>query len=119
MTQNTNKETLSLLLSGIEGSSQRDTVNEIVRLAKEIAKEETSILTLTQKDIDMIERITYKSADDIAVAIARSFERLEERFDAMEARLFTRIIDMEDEIAERHQQILDKQFEVTKYFANK
>ena len=43
--------------------------------------------TLNQADQELIERIIYKSADDIAVAIAISFERLEERIDAVETRI--------------------------------
>ena len=37
----------------------------------------------------------YKNGDYIAVSIARSFERLEERMDAMESRLYSRIADLE------------------------
>jgi len=51
---------------------------------------------LTQKDLELIERIVYKSADDVAVSIARSFERLEERIDAMESRLYSRLGELED-----------------------
>ena len=90
-----NQKTLDLLLSDIENSSNRDIVNEIVRLAKEIATQEISTAHLSLKDLDMIERITYKSADDIAVSICRSFERLEERIDAVETRLQNRISDLE------------------------
>ena len=36
-------------------------------------------MALEQKDLEAFERILYKANDDIAVSIARSFERLEER----------------------------------------
>ena len=49
--------------------------------------------TLTKEDI---ERLIYKSNDDIAVSIGRSFERMEERIDAMESRLYSRLSDVED-----------------------
>ncbi len=48
-------------------------------------------MPLTQKDIEIIERIIYKNGDDIAVSIARGMERLEERIDSAEARLHERI----------------------------
>jgi hypothetical protein len=46
-------------------------------------------MALEQKDLEQIERILYKNSDDVAVSIARSFERMEERIDAAEARLYT------------------------------
>jgi hypothetical protein len=42
----------------------------------------------------------YKSGDDIAMSVGRSFERMEERIDAMETRLYSRIADVEDKIAD-------------------
>ena len=64
-------------------------------------------MALDQKDLEAIERILYKTADDTAVAIARSFERLEERIDAAESRLYTRLADVEDRVAGAEQQIHD------------
>ena len=55
-------------------------------------------MSLEQKDLELIERIIYKSADDVAVSISRSFERLEERIDAMESRLYSRLADIDDRI---------------------
>lgn len=52
--------------------------------------------SLDQKDLELIERIVYKNNDDVAVSIARSFERLEERVDAGEARLHSRLSEIED-----------------------
>ena len=56
--------------------------------------------TLTHSDLESVERIVYKTADDISVSIARSFERMEERMDAMEARLYSRFSDLEDLLTE-------------------
>ena len=44
---------------------------------------------ITQKDLEIIERIIYKNGDDVAVSIARSFERIEERIDAPPNPAFT------------------------------
>lgn len=56
-------------------------------------------MPLDQKDIEAIERIVYKCGDDIAVSISRSFERLEERIDATESRLYSRLADVEDKVS--------------------
>lgn len=40
----------------------------------------------------------YKNGDDIAVSIARSFERLEERIDSAESRIYARLADLEDKM---------------------
>jgi len=55
-------------------------------------------MALDQKDVELIERVIYKNGDDIAVSIGRSFERLEERIDAAESRLFSRLADLEDKV---------------------
>jgi hypothetical protein len=55
---------------------------------------------LSQEAIESIERTIYKNSDDIAVGIARSFERLEERVDAMESRLYSRFAELEDKAEE-------------------
>ena len=57
-------------------------------------------MNLHQKDIEVIERIIYKNGDDIAVSIARSFERLEEWIDAAESRVYSRLADVEQTIVE-------------------
>lgn len=62
---------------------------------------------LTQKDLELVERILYKSADDIAVSIARSFERLEERVDSTESRLYSRFTDLEDKLESSRQDSTD------------
>ena len=48
-------------------------------------------MALEQKDLELIERVIYKNGDDIAVSIGRSFERLEERIDAAESRIYSRL----------------------------
>lgn len=69
-------------------------------------------MALEQKDIEVIERIVYKNADDIAVSIGRSFERLEERIDAAESRLYSRLADVEDKVETSRQDIADQVGEV-------
>ena len=65
-------------------------------------------MSLDTKDIELIERIVYKCGDDIAVSISRSFERLEERIDAAESRLYTRMADLEDRIEGSRQDVADE-----------
>jgi hypothetical protein len=55
-------------------------------------------MALEQKDLECIQRIIYKNGDDIAVSVARSFERLEERVDSAEARIYSRLADIEDKV---------------------
>ncbi len=64
-------------------------------------------MSLDQKDLELIERLIYKNADDVAISIARSFERLEERIDTMEARLYTRISEVEDRMESGRQDLSD------------
>jgi len=49
---------------------------------------------------ERMERIIFKNGDDVAVSIARSLERLEERMDAGESRIYSRLSEMEDGIGE-------------------
>ena len=64
-------------------------------------------MALDQKDLELIERIIEKNGDDLAVSIARSFERLEERTDAMESRIYSRMSDVEVTTEGIRQDILD------------
>jgi hypothetical protein len=64
-------------------------------------------MALEQKDLERIERLVYKNGDDVAVSIARSFERLEERIDAAESRLYSRFADVEDKIETNRLEIAD------------
>jgi len=65
-------------------------------------------MSLEQKDFEVIERLIYKNSDDIAVSIARSFERLEERIDAAESRLYSRLAEVEDKVEASRQEISDE-----------
>ena len=68
---------------------------------------QTNHMSLEKKDIELIEQIIYKNSDDIAVSISRSFERLEERLDASESRVLTRMSEVEDTIEGSRQNISD------------
>lgn len=64
-------------------------------------------MSLDPKDLELIERIVYKNSDDIAISIARSFERLEERIDGSESRIYSRLADIEDRIEASALAVLD------------
>ena len=55
-------------------------------------------MSLNREDIEQIERLIYKNADDVAVSIARGFERLEERVDATESRIYARLTELEEQL---------------------
>lgn len=65
-------------------------------------------MPLDSKDLELLERTLYKHSDDIAVSIARSFERLEERIDATESRLYSRIAELEDKVEASRQDLSDQ-----------
>jgi hypothetical protein len=60
---------------------------------------------LSPRDLEAIERVIYKQSDDVAVSIARSFERLEERIDAAESRIHSRLSLLEDKAETNRQSI--------------
>ena len=62
-------------------------------------------MALDHKDLELIERVIYKNGDDIAISMGRSFERLEERIDAMESRLYGRLTEIEDAIGSNLEKI--------------
>jgi vacuolar-type H+-ATPase subunit I/STV1 len=64
-------------------------------------------MSLEPKDIELLECIIYKNADDIAISLSRSFERLEERVDALESRLYSRMSELEDRIESTRQDLSD------------
>ena len=64
-------------------------------------------MAIEQKDLELIERVIYKNGDDIAVSIGRSFERLEERIDAAESRIYSRLAEIEDKIEAARQDASD------------
>jgi hypothetical protein len=65
-------------------------------------------MSLDQKDLELIERIIYKNGDDIAVSVARSFERLEDRIDGGESRLYSRLSAIEDKISAVEHNLTDE-----------
>lgn len=69
-------------------------------------------MSLEQKDLELIERITYRNSDDVAVSISRSFERLEERFDSAESRIYMRLSDLEDKLESIRQEFADEVLEL-------
>ena len=71
-------------------------------------------MALEQKDLELIERVIYKNGDDIAVSIGRSFERLEERIDAAESRIYSRLADLEDKVEASRQDLADMLGDVLK-----
>lgn len=64
-------------------------------------------MTLEKKDIELIEHIVYRNSDDIAVSISRSFERLEDRIDSVESRIYTRLAEIDDKIESGRQDLSD------------
>ena len=56
-------------------------------------------MLLEQKDIKEIERIVFTSIDDVACAIARHFERLDDRLDTCEMNFYRRLADLENLLA--------------------
>lgn len=64
-------------------------------------------MSLEPKDLELVERIIYKNGDDIAISIGRSFERLEERIDAAESRIYSRLAEIEDKIEAGRQDMSD------------
>jgi len=64
-------------------------------------------MALDRKDLELIEQMIYKTSDDVAISIARAFERLEERIDAAESRLYSRIAEIEDKLDSRANEHLD------------
>jgi hypothetical protein len=60
-------------------------------------------MSLEQKDLELIEGLIYKSSDDIAISIARSFERLEKHANDTESRIYSRLSDIEDKIESSRQ----------------
>lgn len=68
----------------------------IENMQKEIKEVQSVLETLPNK----MEHIIYKNGDDVAVSVGRSCERIEERIDAGESRIYSRLSDIEDRINE-------------------
>jgi len=73
----------------------------IENMQKEIKEMKSALASLPEK----MERIIYKNGDDIAVSVGRSFERLEERIDAAESRIYSRLTDIEDRISKESESV--------------
>lgn len=58
-------------------------------------------MSLEQNDIDLIERIFYKWSDDFTENISRNFDRVHDRLDDTETRIYMRIGDVEDHLDRR------------------
>ena len=61
---------------------------------------EKEVCSLAAGDLEAITRIVSKNGDDIAVCVERGLERLEERIEGAEARIYSRITDVEERISE-------------------
>jgi hypothetical protein len=55
-------------------------------------------MPIERKDLERIERTILRCTGDIAEAIGRSIERLEERIDAAETRICGRLPELEDSL---------------------
>ena len=64
-------------------------------------------MALDTKDLDAIKQIISNFNDDMAVAIARSFERMQESMDAMENRHLARLVELADDIEGSRQALAD------------
>lgn len=69
-------------------------------------------MALEQKDLELIEKITYRNSDDIAISISRSFERLEERLHNNESRIYLQLSTLEDKIENIRQEFSDHLLEL-------
>ena len=62
-----------------------------------MTKNEKNVV-LKPADLEAIERVIYRNGDDIATAIGRSFERLEEKMETFESRFHGRLAEIEKEV---------------------
>ena len=68
-----------------------------VVLIENMTKKEKNVV-LKPADLEAIERVIYRNGDDIAMAVGRAFERLEEKMDAATGRVLTRLTEIENEL---------------------
>ena len=66
-----------------------------------------NFMSLEQKDLELIERIIHKTCDDTAVSYERGLERVEERLDGAESRIYSRLADIEEKNEETRQSIIE------------
>ena len=76
-------------------------------------------MALEQRDLELMERILYKHGDDFAVSIGRSFERLEERIDGAESRIYSRLAGVEDKVEASREAIADSLGDVREDFRHR
>ena len=69
----------------------------MVVLIENMTKKETNVV-LKPADLEAIERVIYRNGDDIATANGRSFERLEEKMDAVQSHIHARLTQIESEL---------------------
>ena len=55
-------------------------------------------VVLKPGDLEAIERVIYRNGDDIAMAVGRAFERLEEKMNSIESHIYGRLTEIEKEI---------------------
>jgi hypothetical protein len=55
---------------------------------------------------EALERLAYKISDDMAVAIARGFDRLEEQIGAAESRIKSQLAEIEARIADNQNTVI-------------
>ena len=76
-------------------------MSELIHIFNMNSSNEKDIRALAGGDLVAIERIVRKNGDDLAVAVERGLERLEERIDAAETRVYGHLTDMEERASER------------------
>ena len=69
----------------------------MVVLIENMKKKETNAV-LKPADLEAIERVIYRNGDDIAMAMSRAFERLEEKIIAVEKNILGRLVEIEKEL---------------------
>ena len=69
----------------------------VVVLIENMTNKETNAV-LTSGDVEAIERVIYRNGDDIAMSMGRSFERLEEKIEAADSRIYARLTEIENEL---------------------
>ena len=55
-------------------------------------------VVLKPGDLEAIERVIYRNGDDIAMAVGRAFERMEEKMNSIESHIYGRLTEIEKEI---------------------
>jgi hypothetical protein len=64
-------------------------------------------MSLEPKDLEILERMLYKNAEDIFISITRGCERLVERVDAAESRIYSRMAEVDDRVEGARQENVD------------